>query len=66
MPISFMTEIASGLTRCAGSVPAELARHPVGGAALNSPSAIWERALLPIQTNRTRFISLLIFSLLTQ
>ncbi len=56
MPIARKTEIASGLTRFAGSVPAELARHPAGGAALNSPSAIWERALLPIQTKRTRFM----------
>lgn len=56
MPASAMTAMASGLTLAAGSVPAELARHPGGATGLNRPSAIWERALLPTQTNRTRFI----------
>lgn len=54
MPTSRITAIASGLTRPAGSVPAELARHPGGAIALKWPSAIWLRALLPTQTNRTR------------
>ena len=53
MPISPITATASGLTRSFGSVPAERARQPRGGAALKRPSAIWERAEFPIQTNRT-------------
>src|SRR3970040_1791401 len=52
-PTSPITAMASGRTRPFGSVPAERARHPRGGAALKSASAIWERAELPIQTKRT-------------
>src|SRR2546429_521981 len=53
IPTSRIRAIAASLTRGPGSVPAERARHPGGGAALNSPSAIWERALLPTQTKST-------------
>src|SRR3989304_9420577 len=52
-PTSPITAMASGRTRPFGSVPAERARHPGGGAALKSASAIWERAEVPIQTKRT-------------
>ena len=57
MPTSCITEIVSGLTLAAGSVPAELARHPGGAIWLKRPSAIWERALFPIQTKSMRFIA---------
>jgi hypothetical protein len=52
MPFSAMTAIANGWTDSFGCVPALKASMPIARA---KPSAIWLRAELPVQTNKTRF-----------
>ena len=53
MPISRMASIANGFTRAAGSVPALKVSTWRPAFARSRPSAIWLRAELPVQRNKT-------------
>src|SRR6516164_4100495 len=59
MPSSFITAMASGLTR-PGFVPALSTSKRSPASSSGSPSAIWLRAEFPVQRIKTRFFIVLV------
>src|SRR5262249_22481227 len=62
MPSSFITAMASGLTR-PGFVPALSTSKRSPASCSSNPSAIWLRAEFPVQRIKTRFFMVLVLHL---